>query len=68
MNNFSQISVVSQEPVLFARSVKDNIKYGRDDATDEEIYRAAELANAHKFISDLPNGYDTGMSQKLHSY
>uniref|UniRef100_A0A4W5PFI6 Transporter 1, ATP-binding cassette, sub-family B (MDR/TAP) n=1 Tax=Hucho hucho TaxID=62062 RepID=A0A4W5PFI6_9TELE len=59
-----KISVVSQEPVLFARSVKENIKYGRDDATDEEIYRAAELANAHKFISDLPNGYDTDAGEK----
>nr|AAD53033.1 TAP1 protein [Oncorhynchus mykiss] len=59
-----KISVVSQEPVLFARSVKENIKYGRDDATDEEMYRAAELANAHKFISDLPNGYDTDAGEK----
>ncbi|XP_071240009.1 antigen peptide transporter 1-like isoform X2 [Salvelinus alpinus] len=59
-----QISVVSQEPVLFARSVKENIKYGRDDATDEEMYQAAELANAHKFISDLPNVYDTDAGEK----
>lgn len=58
-----QIAVVSQEPVLFARSVKENIKYGQEDATDEEIFRAAEMANAHKFISDLPNGYSTGQSE-----
>uniref|UniRef100_A0A8C7NVE8 Transporter 1, ATP-binding cassette, sub-family B (MDR/TAP) n=1 Tax=Oncorhynchus mykiss TaxID=8022 RepID=A0A8C7NVE8_ONCMY len=59
-----QISVVSQEPVLFARSVKENIKYPAYDATDEEMYRAAELDNAHKFISDLPNGYDTDAGEK----
>jgi ABC-type multidrug transport system fused ATPase/permease subunit len=44
------------------------LKYGRDDATDEEMYQAAELDNAHKLISDLPNAYGTGMSQKLNSY
>ncbi|XP_061096251.1 antigen peptide transporter 1 [Conger conger] len=59
-----KIAVVSQEPVLFARSVKENIKYGREDATDEEIFRAAEMANAHKFIIDLPNGYSTDAGEK----
>ena len=52
--------MVSQEPVLFARSVKENIKYGCEDMSDEDMHRAAERANAHKFISELPNGYDTG--------
>ena len=56
--------MVSQEPVLFARSVKENIKYGQEDATDKEIFRAAELANAHKFINELPNGYSTGLSEQ----
>ncbi|KAJ7985442.1 hypothetical protein DPEC_G00352080 [Dallia pectoralis] len=59
-----KISVVCQEPVLFARSVKENIKYGREEASDEEVYRAAELANAHKFITELPNGYDTDAGEK----
>lgn len=56
-----QISVVAQEPVLFGRSIRENIKYGTADATDEDMYDAAKLANAHRFItSDFPNGYDTG--------
>uniref|UniRef100_A0A8C9TTI8 Transporter 1, ATP-binding cassette, sub-family B (MDR/TAP) n=1 Tax=Scleropages formosus TaxID=113540 RepID=A0A8C9TTI8_SCLFO len=59
-----KIAVVSQEPVLFARSVRENIKYGREGATDEEMIRAAELANAHTFISDLSKGYDTDAGEK----
>ncbi|XP_062321369.1 antigen peptide transporter 1 [Osmerus eperlanus] len=59
-----KISVVSQEPVLFARSVKENIKYGCEGMSDEEMHRAAEQANAHKFISELPNGYDTDAGEK----
>lgn len=58
-----QIAVVSQEPVLFARSVKENIKYGREEASDEEMFRAAKMANAHKFINELRQGYDTGQSE-----
>ncbi|XP_028835014.1 antigen peptide transporter 1 [Denticeps clupeoides] len=59
-----KISVVSQEPKLFARSLKDNIKYGKEDATNEEVYRAAKLASAHKFISQLPDGYETDAGSK----
>lgn len=59
-----KISVVSQEPVLFARSVRQNIKYGCEDVSDEEMYAAAKRANAHKFISELPNGYDTDAGEK----
>lgn len=59
-----KISVVSQEPVLFARSVRENIKYGKENATNEEIYAAARLANAHDFISSLPKGYDTDAGEK----
>ncbi|KAJ8398369.1 hypothetical protein AAFF_G00426240 [Aldrovandia affinis] len=55
----NKIAVVSQEPVLFARSVKENIKYGLEEASDEDMFSAAKIANAHKFINDLPNGYDT---------
>ncbi|KAI5092398.1 antigen peptide transporter 1 [Silurus meridionalis] len=59
-----KISVVAQEPVLFARSIRENIKYGKTDATDDEMYKAAKLANAHKFISDFPQGYDTDAGEK----
>ncbi|KAL5561100.1 hypothetical protein UlMin_030847 [Ulmus minor] len=55
----SKIGLVSQEPVLFASSIKENIAYGKDGATIEEIRAAAELANASKFIDKLPQGYDT---------
>ncbi|KAK7843585.1 abc transporter b family member 11 [Quercus suber] len=54
-----KIGLVSQEPVLFASSIKDNIAYGKDGATIEEIRAAAELANAAKFIDKLPQGLDT---------
>lgn len=50
----SKIGLVSQEPVLFLGSIKDNISYGKDGATHEEIRAAAELANAAKFIDKLP--------------
>ncbi|KAK0606665.1 hypothetical protein LWI29_002414 [Acer saccharum] len=54
-----KIGLVSQEPVLFSSSIKDNIAYGKDGATIEEIRAAAELANAAKFIDKLPEGLDT---------
>ncbi|XP_021738589.1 ABC transporter B family member 11-like [Chenopodium quinoa] len=54
-----KIGLVSQEPVLFASSIKDNIAYGKDGATIEEIKIATELANAAKFIDKLPQGLDT---------
>jgi len=50
----SKIGLVSQEPVLFTASIRDNIAYGKDNATDEEIRDAAELANASKFIDKMP--------------
>ncbi|KAL1550313.1 ABC transporter B member 11 [Salvia divinorum] len=55
----SKIGLVSQEPVLFTASIKDNIAYGKDGATLEEIRAAAEQANAAKFIDKLPQGLDT---------
>jgi len=55
----SNIGVVSQEPVLFATTIAENIRYGRDDVTEEEMVAAAEAANAHSFISQLPDGYNT---------
>ncbi|XP_030974218.1 ABC transporter B family member 11-like [Quercus lobata] len=54
-----KIGLVSQEPVLFTCSIKDNIAYGKDNATTEEIRANAELANAAKFIDKLPQGLDT---------
>ncbi|KAH9620345.1 hypothetical protein KSS87_015948 [Heliosperma pusillum] len=54
-----KIGLVSQEPVLFGSSIRNNIAYGRDGATTEEIRLAAELANASKFIDKLPQGLDT---------
>ncbi|KAK7291757.1 hypothetical protein RIF29_07146 [Crotalaria pallida] len=54
-----KIGLVSQEPVLFACSIKENIAYGKDGVTDDEIRAAAELANAAKFIDKFPHGLDT---------
>ena len=56
------LGVVLQETNLFTGSVMDNIRYGRLDATDEECIRAAKLANAHDFITRLPQGYDTQLT------
>jgi ATP-binding cassette subfamily B protein len=53
------IGMVLQDTYLFAESVADNIRYGKPDATEEEIVRAAKLANAHSFIKHLPQGYAT---------
>jgi ATP-binding cassette subfamily B (MDR/TAP) protein 1 len=53
-----KIGLVSQEPLLLMTSIKDNIAYGKEDATIEEIKRAAELANAANFIDKLPNVYE----------
>ena len=55
----NQIGIVSQEPVLFNVSIAENISYGKEDATIEEIEKAAKFANAHDFISELPDGYNT---------
>ena len=59
-----QISVVLQDSILFAASIRDNIAYGDLSATDEDIERAAHLANAHSFIMDLPEGYDTIVGER----
>ena len=59
----NSLGIVLQDTVLFSGTVKDNIKYGKLDATDEEIINAAKLADAHSFIKRLPNGYDTYISE-----
>ena len=51
--------MVSQEPVLFATTIAENIRYGKEGVTQAEIEEAAKAANAHLFISELPDGYDT---------
>lgn len=58
------IGVVQQDVYLFSGSVKENIAYGRQDATDEEIIAAAKRAGAHEFISELENGYDTYVGER----
>ncbi len=50
----SHIGIVSQEPVLFTGSIEENIRFGKTDATDEEVEHAAKMANAHDFIMQLP--------------
>lgn len=58
------IGTVQQDVYLFSGSVKENIRYGKLDATDEEIEKASILAGAHEFISSLPNGYDTYVGER----
>ncbi|MER1956556.1 MAG: ABC transporter ATP-binding protein [Solibacillus sp.] len=57
-----QMAFVLQDPFLFEMTIRDNIRYGKLDATDEEIVDAAKKANAHSFIEKLPDGYDTVIS------
>jgi len=59
-----QISLVLQDSLLFSGTVRENIAFGRPNATDEEILTAARLANADEFIQDLPNGYDSTVSER----
>jgi len=59
-----QISMVLQESLLFSGTIRENITFGRPDASDEEIVTAARLANAHEFIVDLPGGYDSPVSER----
>ena len=59
-----QISIVLQEPLLFSASIAENIRYGRLGATMDEIITAAKNANAHDFISKLPEGYDTLLGER----
>lgn len=58
----SNIAMVLQDTFLFSESVRENIRYGRITATDDEVIKAAKLANAHHFIMQLPHGYDTVLS------
>jgi ATP-binding cassette subfamily B protein len=60
----SKISYVPQEPLLFHRSLKENIAYGKPDASKQEIEAVAKMAHAHDFIKDLPEGYDTLVGER----
>ena len=59
-----EIGVIAQDPFLFSASVRENIAFGRPEATDDEIERAAQLAQAHEFIEALPQGYDTVIGER----
>jgi ATP-binding cassette subfamily B multidrug efflux pump len=58
------IGIALQESVLFTGTIRDNIRYGRPDATDDEVIAAAQAAQAHEFISEFPDGYDTVLGQR----
>jgi ABC-type multidrug transport system fused ATPase/permease subunit len=60
----AQVSVVAQEPLLFAGTILENIRYGRLDAGDEEVFEAARAANADDFIRALPKGYETPLGER----
>lgn len=58
----SQLGLVNQEPVLFATTIKENILFGKEGASMENVISAAKAANAHDFIINLPDGYETQVS------
>ena len=59
-----QMALVPQDPVIFAASARENIRFGRLDASDAEVEQAARAAAAHDFIADLPEGYDTWLGER----
>jgi ABC-type multidrug transport system fused ATPase/permease subunit len=59
-----EIGIIAQDPFLFSASVRDNLTFGRPEATDEEIREAARLAQAHEFIERLPDGYETVIGER----
>lgn len=58
------LGFISQEPVLFAATIRENIRYGRPEASDEEVREAARLANADEFVSGFPQGYGTNVGER----
>ncbi|MFA6548225.1 MAG: ABC transporter ATP-binding protein [Candidatus Magasanikbacteria bacterium] len=61
---WKNISLVPQDPILFHRSLRENIRYGRFDATDQEVETAAKLAHCHEFIDNLESGYETFVGER----
>ncbi len=59
-----EIGVIGQDPFLFSATVRENIAFGAPDATDEDVERAARMAQAHEFIAELPDGYDTMVGER----
>lgn len=58
------MGLINQEPVLFSGSIMENIRYGKPEATDEEVYQAARNANAYNFIQDFPDGFQTLLGER----
>ena len=58
------IGIATQETVLFSGTIRDNIRYGRPEASDEEVIAAARVAQAHDFVTSFPEGYDTVVGQR----
>lgn len=61
---WANLSLVPQDPILFHRSLKENIRYGRPEASDKEVYKAAKLAHCHEFITQFQDGYDTFVGER----
>ncbi|MGD9726784.1 MAG: ABC transporter ATP-binding protein [Nitrospiraceae bacterium] len=61
---YRQIALVPQETVLFGGTILDNIRYGREDATEEEVFEASKAAHAHEFVTAFPDGYRTVVGEK----
>lgn len=61
---YRQLAIVPQETILFGDTIRENIRYGRADATEADLIAASRAANAHDFISALPDGYDTPVGEK----
>jgi ATP-binding cassette subfamily B (MDR/TAP) protein 8 len=58
------IGYIDQQPILFGCSIKENIRYGRENATNEEIYAASKMSQSHDFIESLPDGYSTNVGER----
>ncbi len=61
---WQNVSMVPQDPMLFHRSIMENISYGKADATEEEVIEASKMANCHQFISELSEGYETKVGER----
>ena len=60
----SQIAMIPQDPTLFQRSIADNIRYGKEEATEDQVIKAAKKAHADEFISKLPQGYNSFVGER----